>query len=57
MATIETRSPQFNDALKRLMELDSEAVQSQASCEVVVRITYQKGKAQHVRDERTRYER
>lgn len=49
------RESKLAEALRRLRELDAEAVRTGASCRVVVEITYQSGKAQHVQDERRRY--
>jgi hypothetical protein len=57
MSQLEPRSDKFNEALRRLMELDAEAVERKMSCRVVIELTYQKGVAQHVQDERRRYER
>ncbi len=51
----EARDPKIREAVRRLLELDAEAVRTRASCKIVVEVTYQQGKAQHVQDERRRY--
>lgn len=57
MSQLESKSDKIKEAISRLLELDAEAVQTRASCKVLVEVTYQKGIAQHVQDERRRYER
>lgn len=54
---LQPHSDKLREAIKRLVELDAEAVGGKASCKIVVELTYQKGVPQHVQDERRRYER
>lgn len=57
MSPCEGKHDKIKEAVRRLLELDAEAVQTRASCKVIVEVTYQRGKPTRVEDHRRRYER